>query len=208
MDIGTFAALRVLELREEGATLAWGGKRLLLPRKEEIGKLERGAVVVVFIGLGRDDRPYASMRLTDYLEEDTSALREGQKVELLVWAETELGFKAIVDHEYLGMLYHNEIFQPVDYGSELVGYVKKVRGDGKIDLVLSAPGYQAPTELEERILQKLRARDGFLELTDKTAPETIYDMFGVSKKKFKAALGGLYKARMVTLDPDGVRLAR
>ena len=206
MEIGTFAPLRVLDVRNEGSTLAWGGKKLFLPRAEEVGKVERGAVVVVFIALDQREQPFASMRIDDFLDHDPSALQDGQKVELLVWAETELGYKAIVDHEHTGMLYHNEVFRPLDYGSELTGYVKKVRDDGKVDLILSAPGHHGASELGDKILQRLRVEGGFLRVTDKTPPERIHQLFGVSKKKFKAAVGGLYKSRQVSLDEDGIRL--
>lgn len=178
-----------------------------MPRREELGTPRKGDVVVVFIGLGRDDRPYASMRLEEYLEHDPTLLAEGRKVELLVFGESELGYKAIVDHQHLGMLYRGEVFQPIRYGSEFTGYIKKIRSDGKVDLILAAPGHKGAEELGERILRKLSASDGFLDVTDQTEPERIYDLFGVSKKKFKAAVGTLYKNRKIVLRDDGLELA-
>lgn len=206
MDVGSFAALRVLEVRDDGSTLAWAGKSLFLPRREEVGRVERNSVVVVFIGLDRNERPYASMRLEEFLQHDSSALTEGQRVELIVIGETDLGFKCIVDHEHLGMLYRNEVFQPLQYGSEVTGYVKKVRPDGKIDLILGAIGHKGADELGRRILSKLQLSGGFLDLTDKSDPERIHDLFGVSKKKFKAAVGTLYKNRQIILREDGIEL--
>lgn len=207
MDIGCFAPLRVTGVADRGSTLAWGGKNLFLPRREEVGTVKKGAIVVVFIALDRDQRPYASMRLEDFLEHDPAALAEGQKVELLVYSETELGYKAIIDHQHIGMLYHSEVFQPLRYGSELAGYVKKIREDGKIDLILQPTGHQGADELGRQILQRLQAAGGFLDVTDKTPAERIYDLFGVSKKKFKAAVGTLYKNRLVVLRQDGLALA-
>ncbi len=207
MDVGSFAALRVLEVRDDGSTLAWAGKSLFLPRSEEVGRLMRNSVVVVFIGLDRYERPYASMRLEAFLQHDPSALAEGQRVELLVINETDLGFKCIVDHEHLGMLYHNEVFQPLKYGSEVSGYVKKIRPDGKVDLILGAIGHKGSDELGHRILSKLQLSGGFLDITDKSEPERIHDLFGVSKKKFKAAVGTLYKNRQIVLRENGIELA-
>ena len=206
MDVGSFAPLRVLEVRNDGCTLAWIGKSLFLPRSEELRRLERNDVVVVFIGLDRHERPYASMRLEEFLSHDPSALSEGQQVELLVVNETDLGFKCIIDHEHLGMLYHSEVFQPLGYGSEVTGYVKKIRPDGKVDLILGALGHKGADELGRKILQKLELAGGYLEVSDKTAPERIYELFGVSKKKFKAAIGTLYKNRQIDLRADGIEL--
>lgn len=207
MEIGSFAPLRVKDVTDRGALLAWAGKELFMPRREEVGTVKRGDVVVVFIGLGRDERPYASMRIEEYLEHDPTLLVEGRKVELLVYGESDLGFKAIIDHQHIGIIYHNEVFQPLGYGAELTGYVKKIRPDGKVDLILGAPGHKGADELGERILRKISASGGFLDVTDKTDPEQIYDLFGVSKKKFKAAVGTLYKNRKIVLRDHGLELA-
>jgi predicted RNA-binding protein (virulence factor B family) len=207
MNPGMFAPLRVVEIREQGATLAWAGDKLFLPRREEVGTIERGSVVVVFIALDRDERPFASMRVEEFLEHDPSALMEGQKVELLVYAETDLGYKCIIDHQHTGMLYRSEVFQPLGYGSELAGFVKKVRADGKVDLILEPTGHKGADDLGRRILKRLDAAGGFLAVTDKTTAERIHDLFGVSKKKFKAALGTLYKNRLIVLRQDGIARA-
>ena len=207
MDIGTFAALRVKEVRNDGSILAWAGKSLFLPREEEVGKLQRGSVVVVFVGIDRNERPFASMKLQEFLQHDSGELSEGQRVELLVIAETDLGFKCIVDHEHLGMLYRSEVFQPLDYGSELPGYVKRIRPDGKVDLILQPEGHKGADELGRRILAKLELYGGFLDLTDKSDPDRIYDLFGVSKKKYKAAIGTLYKNRQIRILDNGIELS-
>jgi predicted RNA-binding protein (virulence factor B family) len=208
MYVGSYAPLRVVAVQDDGAWLAWASKKLFLPRREEVGQVQRGSVVVVFIALDQGDRPYASMRLEEFLEHDPSILEPGQKVDLLVIGESDLGFKAIINHEHLGILYYNEVFQPLAYGDEVVGYVKKIRDDGKVDLILQPTGTKGSPELGQRILDRLEAEGGFLALTDKSPAEMIYDLFGVSKKKYKVALGGLYKNRQVTLHDDGIRRAQ
>lgn len=208
MEIGTFAALRIKEVRNDGSILAWAGKSLFMPRDEEVGKLQRGSVAVVFIGLDRQERPFASMKLEEFLQHDAQELTEGQKVELLVIAETDLGFKCIIEHEHLGMLYFNEVFQPLDYGSEVTGYVKQIRPDGKVDLILQPLGHKGADELGRKILTKLESAGGFLGLTDKSDPDLIYDLFGVSKKKYKAAVGTLYKNRMIRILENGIELPK
>ena len=91
-------------------------------------------------------------------------------------------------------------------GLELVGYIKKVREDGKVDLILQPPGIQGRDDVGRRILEAVRAQGGFLALTEKSDPEVIYRQFGVSKKQFKMALGGIYKQKLVSLEADGIRL--
>lgn len=208
MQPGDFATLKVVAIEEQGAYLDWGKpKQLLLPKQEQRGSIARGKSVVVFITEDRSGRPLASMRLENFLEHDPSQLQVDQRVELLIIEETDIGFKAIIDSEHLGVLYFNEVFQPLSYGERVTGYIKKIREDGKVDLILTPTGTKGTTDLAGRILREVEARGGFLPLPEKGDPEDIYDVFGVSKKKYKIALGDLYKNRKVTLHDDGVRLA-
>jgi predicted RNA-binding protein (virulence factor B family) len=106
------------------------------------------------------------------------------------------------------MLFTNEIFEQLDYGQKIKGYIKQIRPDGKIDLTLQPLGSKGAADLGEKILEVLKAKGGFLPLTEKTPPETIYDLFGVSKKKYKMALGGLYKKRIIAIQDDGIKLLK
>ena len=125
---------------------------------------------------------------------------------LLITTRSELGFTATIDGIQEGILYENEVFQPLKIGQKVSGYVKKVRDDGKIDLCLQKPGYKAVDALSASIMYKLRHQKGFLSVTDKSRPEAITELFGVSKKVFKKAVGNLYKKRLITLEEDGIRL--
>lgn len=131
----------------------------------------------------------------------------GQQVELEILRETDLGFVARVNQEDEGLLYHNEIFERLEKGQRLPGYVARIREDGRIDLLLQPFGNFGADELGKKILQALEDNWGHLDITDKTDPERIYDLFGVSKKKFKIALGGLYKKKLITVGDDGIRLS-
>jgi len=131
---------------------------------------------------------------------------EGQKVALLISARTEMGFIAVIDGTHKGILYKNEVFQPLKIGQEIDGFIKKVRDDKKIDLCLQKPGYKAIDALSRKIMDKLQQRGGFIAVTDKSQPKVIADLFGVSKKTFKKAIGNLYKKRLITLEKDGIRL--
>lgn len=132
--------------------------------------------------------------------------KEGQKVDLVILRETDLGFVAKINGTDEGLLYHSEIFERLDPGQELPGYVKKQREDGRIDLLLQPFGNFGSKDLGAFILTVLEKHGGFLPIDDKTSPEKIYSLFGVSKKKYKIALGGLYKLRMITIDEKGIHL--
>ncbi len=130
----------------------------------------------------------------------------GQKVELKILRETPLGFVALINGEDEGLLYHNEIFEALEPGDELPGYFKTVRSNGAIDLLLQPLGHHGAEELGQRVLDALKKNKGFLPLTSKTHAEEIYHLFGVSKKKFKMAIGGLYKKQLIKIADDGIFL--
>lgn len=179
-----------------------------LPRDEQTRVIAAGDEILVAI---TEDKygPFASMRLDDFMMDAGGEFRDGQAVELYIASQTPLGFKAVVDGTHWGVLYSGEVFRPLKYGERTKGFIKKVREDRKLDLTLQDPakvGHKAADDVAPRILAELEKNGGFLAITDKTAPEEIYERFGVSKKKFKIALGGLYKRRLIVVGDDGIRL--
>lgn len=128
----------------------------------------------------------------------------GQKVDLVILRESPLGFAAEINGDDEGLLYHNEIFEHLEPGQTLPGYVRMIREDGGIDLILQPLGHHGAEELGELILETLKQHKGFLPLTSKTEAEEIYNLFGVSKKKYKMAIGGLYKKRLIKILDDGI----
>lgn len=210
MEIGQFAALEVARTRKDGALLDWGRQELLpLPLEEQRFEVRKGDTVVVYITT--DDRvferPMATMKWEEHLQHDPEALQPNQKVELLLAGVSELGFDAIIDGKHRGMLYHNEVFGEPEVGHRIEGFVKKIREDGKIDLITQLRGTRGTTDLGTVIKEELQSQGGFLPLNDKSDPQEIYRLFGVSKKKFKMAIGRLFKHRDITIDEDGIRLA-
>lgn len=207
MSIGEFTQLKIIRQNDNGFILYWDvTQNLLLPWEEKVGEISIGDEVVVFITEDEQKIPMASMRLRDFLNGNPTQLMSNQQVELLVVGESPLGFECIIDQKYLGILYHNEVFQALSYGSKLTGFVKKVRDDGKVDLMSQLQGTRGTPRLSQKILDRLETADGFLALNDKSDPGDIHDAFGVSKKKFKIALGALYKKRLITIAGDGIRL--
>jgi predicted RNA-binding protein (virulence factor B family) len=120
--------------------------------------------------------------------------------------ETDLGYNAIIDNSHFGVIFKNEVFQSLNPGDKVQGYIKKIRTDGKIDLCLQKAGYEKISVFAEKIISELEKSKGFLPLTDKSSPEEIYQRFKFSKKNFKAAIGALYKKRMIALEENGIRL--
>lgn len=130
----------------------------------------------------------------------------GQKVDLVILRETDLGFVALINGTDEGLLYHNEIFEILEPDQALTGYIKKIRPDGGIDLILGAMGHLGAEELGSRILEELNNRQGFIPVNAKSPSQEIHNMFGVSRNKFKMALGGLYKKRLVVFTDKGTEL--
>jgi predicted RNA-binding protein (virulence factor B family) len=208
VEVGRAAFLKVVAVTKVGAFLDWGlPKDLLVPFREQTQEMEAGRSYVVFVYLDRKSRRIAaSTRLDRYLAAGSRDFEEGQRVDLLIYGRTDLGYKAIVDDTCWGVLYDNEVFQPLRKGQRVEGYIKQVRSDAKLDLTLHKPGYEKVDDLSTQILERLKAEGGFLPVSDKSPPEQIYARFEVSKKTFKKAVGALYRARLITRDPDGIRL--
>ena len=191
-----------------GAFLDWGvSKDLLLPFSEQTQKVIEGRSYLVKIFLDENNREVASMVLDDFIQDEAFYLKEGQKVDLIIVDETDLGIKAVVNNEYWGILYNNEIFQKLRKGQKTSGFIKKIRDDNKIDLVLQMEKYtQKVDSVTEKILAKLKSQGGVILINDKSPPEVIYNTFGVSKKVFKQSIGGLYKKRIISIDKQGISL--
>jgi predicted RNA-binding protein (virulence factor B family) len=210
-QVDEIAWLKVIDTHRVGAFLDWGlTKDLMVPLREQKELMMPGQYYLVKILLDDSNRIIGSTRIEDYLNETNEGEFEyGQEVDLILADETELGFKAIVNHTHWGLLYENEVFQKLEKGQKHIGYIKKLRDDLKIDLSLKKPGYDRAHmgQLGEQILERIEQSGGFLALSDKSPPEAIYEAFGISKKSYKQAVGNLYKHRLITLEEGGLRLA-
>jgi predicted RNA-binding protein (virulence factor B family) len=197
----------VVSLNYVGAFLDWGlPKDLLVPFSEQHHELEVGKSYLVKVFLDDQNRIAATTKIDQFITDTATDFTVGQKVSLLITDKTELGVKAVINNTHWGILYENELFQPVKKGQKLDGYIKQIREDHKIDLVLNQPGYGKVLSLTDTILLKLKQNNGVLKLSDKSPPEAIYALFGVSKKVFKQAIGALYKQQLITIDKAEIRL--
>lgn len=209
VQVGEFACLEVAWVNQFGAFLNWGlMKDLFVPFREQKMKMQKGKRYVVYVHLDEESyRIVASAKVEHFLSTEKPDYQPGQEVEVLVWQRTDLGYKVIVENKFSGMLYHNEIFQPLEVGMRLTAFIKQVRPDGKIDLVLQQAGARKVDDFSEVLWQYIKDNDGFTPLNDKTDAEVIYHTFGVSKKTFKKTVGDLYKKRRIVLKEDGMHLA-
>lgn len=208
VQVGEFACLQVAWVNLFGAFLDWGlMKDLFVPFREQKMKMQKGKRYVVHVHLDEESyRIVASAKVEHYLSTEKPEYQLGQEVNVMVWQRTDLGYKVIVENQFSGMLFHNEVFQPLEAGMHLSAFVKQVRPDGKIDLELQKAGARKVDDFSEVLLQYIKDNDGFTPLNDKTDAEVIYQTFGVSKKTFKKAVGDLYKKRLVVLEEGGIRL--
>lgn len=209
-QVGDIAYLKVVSVNYYGAFLDLGLKKnLLLPFSEQHHDVEVDESYFVKIRLDDKDRLVATTKLSQYIsdEMENDEFTVGQKVELLITDQTDLGIKAIVNNTHWGLLYENEIFQTLQRGQRIDGYIKTIRDDLRLDLSLHETGYGKVTSLTDRIVQMLHDNGGELAVGDKSEPETIYALFGVSKKVFKQAIGALYKQKHIIIDKTTIRLA-
>jgi len=207
-QVGEFAWLQCIDTNNTGAFLDWGlPKDLMVPYREQSYQLIKHRWYVVYVYLDRvSNRIVASTKLDKFLNQNSPDLQVDDQVELLIAALTNLGYKAIVEGEYWGLLFKDQVFKPLKQGQRLKGYIKNIRPDGKIDLSLHQRGKINVDAASQQILDALKSSHGFLPFTDKTPPDIIYQRFGLSKKVFKRSLGGLYKKRLIKLEPTGIRL--
>ncbi len=183
------------------------GKDVFIPEREQKRPMKVGQKYVVYLYTDeRNERITASSRLTDFIEQDTHDLEEGDEVSLLIFDESDLGYSAIINQKYTGLLYHNEVFEDLQPGDVRRGFVKKIREENKIDLSLQVIGFRHILDLKDTLLLELQENGGIINLGDKSSPEDIYNQLKISKKAFKKAIGSLYKERLVVVSDDSVKL--
>lgn len=207
-QVDEFVSLKVKETNKMGAFLDWGlPKDLLVPFNQQHSPMEMGKYYLVRIYLDLStQRIAASSKLDKFLDVWPSEYTAGQQVNLIIGGKTDLGFKAIINNLHWGLLYDNEIFQPLRIGKKITGYIKQVREDERIDLSLSRTGIGKVIDFSDTLIEHLKANDGFSPLHDKSDPALIKRVLGVSKKTFKATVGNLMKKGVISIEPQGIRL--
>lgn len=207
-QVGEFVSLKVVQINKMGAFLDWGlPKDLLVPYNQQHTEMEEGKYYLVRIFLDQHtDRIAASSKLDKFIDIWPAEYQQGDKVKLIIGGKTDLGFKAIVNDLHWGLLYDNEIFQPLRIGKKIDGYIKQVREDGRLDLLLTRGSKNTVNNFADKLLAQLEKNNGYIPLHDKSTPELIQRTLGVSKKTFKATIGNLMKKGKLTIEKEGIRL--
>ncbi|ACA86340.1 CvfB family protein [Shewanella woodyi] len=207
-QVGEFAYLKAVATGPYGAFLDWGlEKDLLLPFGEQHREIEEGRSYLVYIYTNSaDERIVASSKIDKFLDKTPPPYDTGEEVNLIIGGTTDLGYKAIINHSHWGVIFKNEVFRSLSFGQRVKGFIKQVRGDDKIDLILQKGVKEELDKHSTTIMFKLKQAGGYLPLNDKTDADTIYAKLSMSKKAFKKSIGGLYKAKQITISPDGIRL--
>ena len=209
-EVGQFAYLKCVGTTKFGAFLDWGlSKDLLVPFREQAHEMVEGLSYFVRVYLDEEtERIVASSKTNQFLDNSPHDFEIGDEVDLIIGTRTDLGVRVVVNQKHSGLLYHNEIFEQIKPGMKTKGFVKKVREDEKLDISLQAAGYEKVEGIAGEILDRLHQAGGFLEVNDKSSPESIKHVFGISKKVFKKAIGALYRERLIKIESDGIRLVR
>ena len=205
--LGCCAFLKVIDVNRVGAFLDWGlDKDLLVPIPEQHRPMVCDQSYIVYLKLDNKGRIIASSKLDYFLDKSPAPFKRGDDVRLLISETTDLGTKVIINDSHWGLVHSGDIFQTLSYGKRIRGYIKTIREDGKIDVVLKKMGQDSILDLASRILIELQKKGGFLPLHDKSSSLDISRAFGESKKSFKSAIGQLYKRGEIIIESDGIRL--
>lgn len=205
-----FGFLKVVDVNRFGAFMDWGlDKQLFVPYSEQAAKLKLGKEYVVFCYL--DDQTFrlaASSRVEKFLNNQEISVSEGEEVAILIYRKTQLGWEVIINNKHQGLIFHSNVFGTIKTGDALKGYIKTIRVDQKIDVVLQPLGVQALEPAAGKILEQLTISNGHLYLHDKSPAEEIYQQLQMSKKTFKRAIGVLYKKKKIDIKSDGIYLKK
>jgi predicted RNA-binding protein (virulence factor B family) len=205
-----FGLLRVNYVNQFGAFLDWGlEKDIFVPFKEQARPMEKGKRYLVYAYMDeKTNRIVASSKTNQFLNNDNLTVSVGDEVDLIISHITEVGINVIINDQHKGLLYKDEVYDDIKPGDRIIGYIKNIRPDHKIDVTLQKFGYSKIEPNAEKILNELRSGRGFLRLNDNSHPEDIKTVLKMSKKTFKKAIGALYKDKLIEIKDDGIYLVK
>lgn len=204
--LNEFALLKVNYINDFGAFMDWGlEKDLFVPFREQARPMSVGKYYMVYMFLDeKTNRLVGSSKLNQFLNNSEIAVEVGEEVDLIVSHITEAGINVIINEKYKGLMYQNETFEDFRTGDRIIGYIKNIRPDGKIDVSRTKIGFDKISDTASKILFELEANNGFLGLSDKSHPDEIKTVLGMSKKTFKQTVGVLYKERKILIKDNGI----
>lgn len=208
--VGEFAVLKAISVSNAGAFLDWGLlKDLLVPYAEQKNRMQPENLYVVYIYVDSlTKRIVASSKIDKFLSTEKPEYDEGQEVSLIVYQKTDIGYKALINQKHSGVIHFSDVFRNLKNGDKITGFVKSIKDETKINLILQKPGYTVIDNTSQKILDYIKSNNGFVSFTDKTPADIIYNEFGISKKTFKKSVGQLYKKRLIAIENSGLRLTK
>ena len=206
--VGDIVSLKVVSVTPQGAFLDWGlMKDLFVAKSQQVMGMRVGGEYLVKIYIDEQTgRIAATEKIEQFLDNENLTVKEMDVVDILIHRRTDIGYAVIINNRHIGLLHHNEIYRNIHIGDKIKGFIKTIRPENKIDVVLGRPGYQRVEDETGKILRLLEDNNGYLPYNDKSNPEEIYDFFGMSKKTFKMATGALYKQGKIEFAKTGIRL--
>ena len=207
--IGDIVFLQVVSVTNQGAFMDWGlMKDIFVPKSKQLMGMRLGGHYLVKIYLDEQTgRVAASEKFENDLSNELLTVKELEPVDLIVFRRTDIGYLVIINSRHTGVLHFNDIFQEIQVGDRLKGYIKNIREENKIDVGAGKPGYQRVEDETDKVLRLLQENNGYLPYNDKSSPEDIYSFFGMSKKVFKMTTGNLYKNRKIIFTQTGIKVA-
>jgi uncharacterized protein len=204
----SFAPLKAVDKNKHGVFFDMGlEKDLFVPHNQQQSEIKPGHTYVVYMYLDNvTNRLVGSTKISKWLERDNVEVEIGEEVEIMIYDQNEIGYNVIVNMQYRGIIFENEVFTRIKIGDKFTAYVKKIRPDNKLDISLNRFGYRGVDANTQKLIEILEENEGFLEINDNSAPEVIYKTLGMSKKVFKKAAGALYKEKLIRFVNDGIRL--
>lgn len=206
--VGEIAKMKVVSVTKQGAFLDWGlMKDLFVPASKQVSGMRLGGEYLVMLYIDEmTGRVAATEKVENLMSNDALTVKEMEPVDLLVYRTSELGYVMIINNKHIGILHGNEVFQQLEIGDKVKGFIKKIRPDNKIDIILGKPGYTKVEDESAKILRLLQENNGYLPYNDKSDPTDIYAFFGMSKKAFKMTTGNLYKQKKIQFTQTGIQL--
>ena len=206
--VGDIVALKVVSKTGQGAFMDWGlMKDLFVPLSQQVSRMYEGEKYLVLIYIDEQTgRVAATEKFNKTLSNDDLTLNVGEPVDLTIWRQTDIGYAVIVNNKHIGLLHYSDVFEELEVGDKKRGYIKTSRPENKLDVALGERGYGRVTSEGERIITALRDAGGYLPLHDRSDPDEIYSLLGMSKKVFKMSVGALYRQRLIELGKTGIKL--
>ena len=204
-----FIISKVVDTMRYGAFVDWGlPKDLFVPKNKQKTPFEVGETRIVrIVEDEQTNRLIGIEKVTSFLTKDTAGLEINQEVRLLIFAKTPLGFKVIVNNMYEGLIYANEIFTKLEISNDIVGYIKQIREDGKLDISLQPTGKEISSDINtQKIIKLLKENENHLPYNYKTDVNIVKKVFGISKKAYKRAITALLELQKIKLDENGISL--